>query len=185
MDETIYSLSLSGEDLDFEREVNQQTAGAVMALVLGGGASPPSLDLHQRAPATSEGAGARRDAGHPGGDVLSLGEFIEEVAAKRNPDKIVTMGVYLDQQRGKSEFTTEDIKPLFQEAQEPPPANFSRDWRWAQSARWIAPVSGSDKNFYVTKTGRTAVDNHFPTDVRKRTTQPAGKKTLKKSERAE
>ena len=148
--------------------------------MLGGGAPPPASDAHQRAPAIGVGAGLRSDASYLSGDALSVGEFIEQVSAKRNLDKIVAMGVYLND-GGTSEFTTEDIKPLFQEAGEPTPANFSRDWRWAQSAKWIAPVSGNDKSFYVTKTGQKAVSDHFSTDVRKRTAQPTGKRTRKKS----
>ena len=180
MDENLYSLSVSGEGLQFEQDVDQQTAGAVVALVLRGEVPLPSLGSNQGALATSKEAESGSDANHEVSEDLSLGEFLEEVCAKRNPDKIVAMGVYLHD-RGMSEFTPDDVKPLFQEAQEPTPANFSRDWRWAQSARWIAPARGGDGAFYVTKTGRDVVKDHFPADIRKRTAQSTGRRTRRKT----
>ena len=179
MDDAKYKLSLSGGGLKFDHEVDQATARAVLNLVLGGGSPPRAPDSHQRAPANGEEAGLRIDASHPRGNNLSVGEFIAQVAARRNPDKIVAIGAYLKQE-GKSEFTAEDIKPMFQQAGESTPGNFARDWRWAQTAKWIAPVGGRGKSFYVTNTGLKAVEAQFPPELRKQTAQPSGRKTRRK-----
>lgn len=111
---------------------------------------------------------------------MSVGEFVADVGAKRNPDKIVAMAAYLKQQ-GKEQFTADDIKPMFQSAGEPSPANFARDWRWAQSAKWIAPTHADQKAFYLTTSGETAVSNKFPPEARKATAQPTKRKTRKKT----
>lgn len=185
MDDTMYTLSLSGGGLTVDREINEQTALAILNLVLRGGVSASTPETPRGGPAAGEQAGfdraaSRSDSGNSREVALSVGEFIAEVSAQRNPDKIVAIGAFL-QRQGTTEFTAADIKPMFQQAGEPTPGNFMRDWRWAQSAKWIAPVIGKDKSFFVTRAGHEAVDAHFSPEIRKRTAEPISKKARKKS----
>ena len=180
----MYKLTLSGEGLQVEQEVDQRTALAIVNHVFGGGEAAQVSESHQQLPTSGESAVTGKTTTPAIGEGLSVGELIAQASARRNPDKIVVMGLFL-KQRGKSEFTKEDIKPLFQAAGEPTPANYARDWRWAQSAKWIAPVSGDNKLFYVTTTGQKAFDGHFSVSVRKQTPQPANRRTRKKTEEAE
>ena len=179
MSDNMYTLGLSGEGLKIDRQVDQPTALAIVNLVLGGAAQPLAAVSAHRAPSDGKEVGSTTDAGgQEGGGTLSVGEFIDQVSARRNPDKIAAMGAYL-KDRGVSEFTPEEIKPMFQEAGESTPANFSRDWRLAIGAKWIAPAGGSNKTFYITNTGLKAVKANFSADVRKQATQ--SRKPRKKS----
>jgi hypothetical protein len=173
-----YRLKLEGGGLSLDQKVDRATAVAIVNLVLGGGA-PLSAPQPPAATTVTHGSAAL-DPAIQGTSTLSVGEFIAQVEAKRNPDKIVAMGVYMKEQ-GHTEFTPEDIKPLFQAAGEPTPANFARDYRWAQNAKWIAPAAANPKAFYVTNTGEDAVRAHFPSEIRKATAQPVRKKTRKQS----
>lgn len=188
MDETQYDLKICGAGLAVDQTIDQRTALAILNLLFAvdpGPPAPPAADSQPPAVASAPANDAALPTGHsPAASApeveMSVGEFIMDVGAKRNPDKIVAMAVYL-KHAGKEEFQAEDIKPLFQKAGERTPGNFARDWRWAQTAKWIAPVSGNDKIFYVTNSGQQAVDQKFPPELRKQTSQPAGKRTRKKS----
>ena len=179
MDDTRYRIVLTGEGLTVDREVDQPTALAILNIVLRDGAGALAPDLHPGPPVTPAGAELRGESGVATGGGLSVGEFIAQSSAKRNPDKIVSIGEYLTRQ-GRSEFTIADIRPMFQQAGEPMPGNFMRDWRWTLAAKWIAPVAGNDKVFYVTNTGRQAVDGGFSAEIRKRTVH-SPPRTRKKS----
>ncbi|MCY3577529.1 MAG: hypothetical protein OXH53_09475 [bacterium] len=188
MDDTGYMLTISGAGLSVEQQIDRPTALAILNVLLRDEASQPvgtpSDSSTQAAALTSRSEPRGSDAGRSNEATpslgISVGEFVVQVGARRNPDKIVAMGVYL-KKLGKDEFQADDIKPMFQQAGEPTPANFGRDWRWAQNAKWIAPTSGSDKHFYVTNSGLTAVEEGFPPEVRKQTALPSGKRTRRKA----
>ncbi len=169
-----YSLKLEGEGLSLDQEVTREVAVRIVSLVFGGtepAATPPG---------TGGGAGSGSiERTTPDAQGISVGEFIEQVGAKRNPDKIVAMGVHL-KDSGADKFTSEEIKPLFQDAGESTPGNFARDLKWAQNAKWIAPTTGDPNTFYVTKKGEKAVRDHFPDEVRKATAQPVRKRARQK-----
>lgn len=184
MNDIQYDLKLSGAGLQIDQKIDQPTARAIVNLVLGGTSEPPASKPVGPATGPPGVATPTVPPEERSTDDISVGEFIAEVHAKRNPDKIVAMGDYL-KRNGKAEFTAEDIKPMFQNAGEPTPANFARDWRWAQNSKWIAPVNGSDKSFYVTNTGSKAVESKFPAGIRKQTTQPVRKRSRKKSNGAD
>lgn len=182
MTESYYTIKLLGQGITVDQQVNKETARAILNLVMGGpgatplsppGAAPPQS---QTPPVQQETLNAASPAQ---GTSMSVGEFIEEVEARRNPDKIVAMGVYL-QRLGEQQFTTERIRPLFQAAGEPTPANFARDWRWAVTAKWIAASHDDPKSFYVTASGKSAVEARFPAETRKATAQPAKRRSRKK-----
>jgi hypothetical protein len=168
-----YKLSLSGHGVSVERQVSEDVALRVIALTMGGDRPP----LSPLASAAAQPGPTRRLQAVD----LSVGEFLTEVEAKRNPDKIVGIGVYLHDQIGRATFAREDVKAQFQAAGESPPANFSRDFNWALGAKWLAAPSGAPKEFYVTKTGRAAVDAHFSSEIIKASAQ--GKAIRRRSTR--
>lgn len=172
-----YSISIRGTNFEMDREIEEPAALSVISLLMGGrpmaGAGPASVVKSARqaeTPTIDEGSGAH---------ALSPGEFLSEVEAKRNPDKIVALAEYL-RLNGDSTFSKDEIKDLFQAAHEPQPANFPRDFNAAAEAKLIAPVQGEKDAFYVTNTGQKAVGNRFPPEMRKPVNKP---RRSKKQER--
>jgi hypothetical protein len=161
-----YELSLTGPGMTIKRTVDEDVALRVITLVMGG------------APAATDARSVPSNAGRPDASVTlptngraahSVGEFLSDVEAKRNPDKIVAFAVYLEDYASKKPFTTEDVRSQFPLAGEGIPANFSRDFKWAVSNRWIAAMSGSPNEFYVTNTGRKAIAAKFSDEFIKKT----------------
>jgi hypothetical protein len=114
---------------------------------------------------------------------MSLRERLDDAQAKRMPDKIVVIGEFL-QDAGNETFTRSEVEQQFQAAGEGKPGNFGRDFQWAIRNGWLSPEVGSTKNFYVTKTGRTAIEKQFGADVKKATAQPkAGRRRKKATQR--
>lgn len=184
MTDNQYTIKLLGQGLTVDQQISRETALTILNLVMGGpGAAQPqpsgTVAPQEPTPLENHQEEAPKPSRQAQGTSKSVGEFVDEVEAKRNPDKIVAMGLYL-KDLGEEQFTSERIKPLFQAAGEPTPANFARDWRWAVTAKWIAQSHDDPKSFYVTASGKKAVDAHFPAETRKATAQPAKRRSRKK-----
>jgi hypothetical protein len=91
--------------------------------------------------------------------------------AKRIPEQIATMALYLKNHRNTAVFSSKDLIKTFEDAQEPVPKNLSRDIGWAVRIGWIAPKLGMKNTYYITSSGEAAVGAKFPADVRKKTKQ--------------
>lgn len=100
---------------------------------------------------------------------MSLREFMEEAGAKRNPEKIVAIGAYLVRTLNQESFTRKEVKLQFKNAGEPVPGNYTRDFDWAVSNGWLAPIHGGHKDYWVTDTGLDAIANKFSEEIRKGT----------------
>jgi len=169
---TTYELRLKGGGISVERQVTEEQALRVISLVMGnnlgrsvGGGGGPSQK------ATSSAAGAGASVGHS-----TVGEYIEEVGARRNADKIAAIGAFLMDSHDMETFTRDDVKGQFQNAGEAPPANFSRDFAVALSNKWLAQPHGVTGQYFVTKTGRTALERQFSMEGRR----PAAKSTRRR-----
>jgi hypothetical protein len=156
--EQIYTLSLKGDGISIEREIDQETARAVVAIVLGGLPDKGAVPVQN-------GSQAPR----PSHDRKSLREFLNEVEAKRMPDKIVSIGEYLISHAGQEDFSADDLRNGFRSAAEPLPANFNRDFQWTISNGWVAEDPRSPGTYYVTHSGRAAIQAKFSGDVKKKT----------------
>lgn len=153
-----YTLSLKGDGISIEREIDPATARAVVGIVLGGLPEKVAVPM-QNSPQASR-------ASH---DRVSLREFLNEADAKRMPDKIVSIGEYLITHAGQEEFSADDLRNGFRSAAEPLPANFSRDFQWTISNGWIAEDPRNPGAYYVTHSGRAAIQAKFSGDVKKKT----------------
>ena len=106
-------------------------------------------------------AGGTPSLAQDGDERLTVGEYIESVGARKNPEKIVAIGRYLRDRRDQPEFTRDDLRLMFREAHEALPGNLGRDVATTLSQRWIAEESGRKGRYYVTKTGNDALDGGF------------------------
>jgi fibronectin type 3 domain-containing protein len=108
----------------------------------------------------------------------SIREFLDSCEAKRVPDKITAIGKYLKIHNNQMDFDKNDLISNFESAAEPVPKNIARDLKWTLKACWIALKSGSKDRYYVTNSGKTAVEQKFSKAVVKKTRglMPGGSK---------
>lgn len=174
-----YHLILKGGGLALDRNVTEHQAWAVLGVVFG---QPGAKRLSAMpAPDTHGRGGARQQHEEHSQKVeqdqqppqriapeadLTVGEFIEQCEATSNPEKIVAISMFLRNYAGHETISRNDVRAQFQRAGEPIPANFHRDFVKAVSSKWISTTTDG-KNYFITGSGRKAVENKFSTDTRK------------------
>jgi hypothetical protein len=158
----LFSLSLSGDGINIEREIDREVALQVINVVLGVGGQRGSVAINPESPA------AQLHAAVP----LSLREYLDDVKAVRKPDQIVTIGHFICEHEHAGDFGRDDIRSRFASAREPLPANFSRDFAWTVKNGWVAEVHGKKDRYYVTSKGIQAVESHFSQETKKATPKP-------------
>lgn len=170
-----YKLNLTGGGVTVDREVSEEQARQIVAIVMGGASVAGPLTRSASGIATRAVSGQTR----------GLREFIDEVAAERKPEKILAIGAYLIDNLGQQSFSREEVKAQFKNAGEGVPGNYPRDFKWAITAGWIAPDPEADDRFFVTDTGRQALDQQFPDEVRDKTRQGKGARRRRRAKTVE
>ncbi|TNC20075.1 hypothetical protein [Amycolatopsis alkalitolerans] len=184
---TVAKVTVEGPGISITRSVNEATMSSIIALLFG------------VTPASTSGVGGGRrhherpreqpdkEEQLPGGwdEDLTLGEFIVETDARTFPQKICAAGYYLIKFQHAESFNREDIKTSLTNAHEDMPGNFARDWSNAASSNLIAAKQGDPGQFYVPRTGRTAVESRFQDTPKRRNTRRATKKTNSNSSNEE
>ncbi|MGH8946565.1 MAG: hypothetical protein ACRDVL_10500, partial [Acidimicrobiia bacterium] len=99
-------IKLDGAGYPLDREIDIEAALDVVNVVLGG------MD-RGRSESKGSGSGSRRRRASVKG--MSVGEFIANSGASTNPEKIVAIGAWLEDE-GLDSFTTSQVKEQFQKA---------------------------------------------------------------------
>jgi hypothetical protein len=159
----VYRLTLEGNGIHVERDIDETAVLAVMSALMGGDAGI----ARPRPTIKPGGIFVRPEQGAGGARGQSLREFLNEVGAKRNIDKIVAIAVYLEDERAYDAVTSAQLRSEFKTAREPIPGNLPRDLHAAVAAGWLANSPGSGDEYYVTKSGRHAVEERFSPEVTK------------------
>lgn len=159
MSETSFRIKLTGPGLDFETEITSEKASHIIQICLGDSGSPKYIVDKQVKPDTSKV--------NP-----SVVEYFNQFNPKRNPDKILCFASYITDVLGHESFEPDEVKPYFQKCGEPTPKNFARDFRWAVINGWLDESPYNAGQFYITTSGRKALESHFAPDVIKKTKAP-------------
>jgi hypothetical protein len=181
--EEAFDLSLSGEGIKLDRKIGQAAALQILAIVMGGSAS--AAPILPGIPPIPDSLGERREPTNLSGSRVSLREYLDQVQAKRNPDKILAIGKYLQEHRAQESFTSNDIKAQFRPAGESVPANFARDFRWTVTNGWIAEDHASPGQYYVTSTGDEALAAKFAKEIKRKTSLDKGTRRRRSRKRAD
>lgn len=163
-----YTLSLKGEGMAVEREIDEDMALEVLGIVMGGGGGVDTTHAEDKQGASR--AKARRNGRQ------SLREYLDEVQAKRNPDKILAIAKYAIENTDKGTVTRNDVKTGFKDAAEAVPGNYGRDFRWVVRNGWLAQDSSNKNEFYVTDTGSEALEQKFSAEIKKKTGVSKGRR---------
>lgn len=155
-----YRLTLKGDGITVERDISEVLAKDIIAMILGGGTlqTGPKFPTSSTAMPQQNHSQQQNSSGVPR---KSLREYLNEVGARKNPQKILAIAGYLVKFTGKEIFSIADIKPQFKVASEPVPANLTRDFQIVSQNGWIAQDHEERKMFFITKTGLDALDNRF------------------------
>lgn len=172
-------VTVQGPGISITRPVDEATMAGIIALLFGAApVSPPRGGGGSHGGASTQPRGGAQSSTQWDDD-LTLGEFIRETQAATFPQKICAAGYYLINMQGAESFDRERIRAALVNAHEDLPGNFSRDWIRAASSNLIAAKPGDSGQFYVPKTGRTAVESHFQDVPKRRSGRRPTKKTAK------
>ena len=175
-----YKLSLEGNGISVCKEVNEEQARRILNILMGPSSMmhPVEREMQRRTRESSNESATYVASSSP--QALSLREYLDDVGAKRNPDKILAMAAYIMEQSAAEDFSADEIKNCFPKAAEKVPANYGRDFRWVISSGWAAESHQDQGRFYITKTGRKALAEKFPKELAK--PQPGYLKRKKKQQ---
>lgn len=162
-------ITIKGAGLSYEREIDESTAGQIMALCLSS----------QESGSDSGKVGLGLSTRRVGSQRESAAEYLNRHAPKRNPDKILTLAGFLKESHNKDSFQQGEIKSLFRDAGELIPANLTRDFKWVVSSGWIAPDPAKKGSFYITNTGLKVLQGGFPDDLVKKSKYKGGSRRKK------
>jgi|GraSoiStandDraft_41_1057321.scaffolds.fasta_scaffold241800_4 hypothetical protein len=168
MAEKGFRLKLSGDGINVDRAVSAEVAQQIVAIALGTAPSVGQELGKQVAASVAQGLAAQASAGRGS---PSVREFLLQQEAKRIPEQITTIALFLKNHRNSAVFTKKDLVKAFEDAQEPVPKNLPRDIGWTVRVGWIAPKAGMKDTYYITGSGETAAGAKFPADVRRKTKQ--------------
>ena len=153
-----FSLKISGNGINIERQIDNKTVAAILSLAIGSQKSDDITMPIQR----------KFDVTDPLAETpTSLREYLDEVGASRKPDQIVAIGHFISRYENRSDFSRDEIRSQFSIAREPMPKNFSRDLNLAIKAGMLAKVHQKPGYFYVTKAGISAIERHFTNKLQK------------------
>jgi len=157
-----YRLTLKGDGITVERDISEAMAKDIIAMILGGCLylGSPILPPPTGRTAIPQQNHSKQQNGSSS-PKKSLREYMNEVGATKNPQKILVIAHYLVSFMGKELFSIADIKPQFKVASEPIPANLNRDFQVLSQNGWIAPDHEERKMYFITQTGLDALANKF------------------------
>jgi hypothetical protein len=173
----MFKVSVTGTGVALARTVDQATALSIIGIALGGSASPAAppgnsspppgrpayvAPAPPHDPTSVTGTGDEEIDPH-----ITIGEYIDECGAQGYPAKITAIGNFLEIRIGKTSFTKEEVKSQFRPAGEAQPGNFHRDFGDAITQRWISEVQGESGQYFVTKTGKSAIAGKFDKSLRR------------------
>lgn len=171
-----YRITVEGDGLNFTRSVSESIARDIMFVAMGGSVSGGI--------STRQGASPQL----PSDDSTSrqtVGEYLQHVNARQNADKIVAIGLYLQETQDRQSFTRDEVKSMFPLAGERIPGNFSRDFATAIKSKWIAATGSASGEFFVTNSGRQAVQAQFADVSRRPANSSSRRRSRKKAADAE
>jgi len=163
-----YQVSIKGPGIAVSKAVDSSIALQIVTTLIDPGTHGFAPQVPQAVAPTPSPTAAPAFTRPP--DATSIGEYIESLEARRNPDKIVAIGLYIKKYQGNNTFVKEDLKRYFQQAGETPPANINRDVRATLAAKWIAPATDPNaepNTYWVTNKGAQAAAQHFSAEVQK------------------
>ncbi|MHA7818675.1 MAG: hypothetical protein ACX930_03395 [Erythrobacter sp.] len=145
------TVTIEGNGISFQREIDLNQAGAIISAVLGGFAQPKNPGN------VSSAIGDHSNSTLGEETPLSMREFLDELEVTTNAETVVAIAEF-HRQSGTTYVSRDDVAQGFADASMPEPSNLPRDIGTARKKGWLAYKAGSKDEFYVTKTGRALLE---------------------------
>ena len=163
-----FNLRISGNGIEINRAVDEVVVAQIINILL----SPAPAPGVSKTPGTGTLSTATTQATtqSTAPHTPSLGEFLDQVNAKKITQRILAMAYYLTRvinQIPNQTFSKSDIRPCFRLAHEPEPANFPRDFNTVIGLGWFARDGNTLDRFFITRAGHAAVEQQFGKSVRR------------------
>ena len=175
-----YTVKLEGPGLTLERAVPSAVALQIVGLAMSPGGAQPVQPTGTATVATvvPKGAAPVQDVSHaiPQPTRQAVGEYVRSTGATKNAEKITAIGAWLQDHLEKESFARDDVKAQFKNIGERPPQNWSRDFQSTIPLGWIAPDHDDPNAFWVTKSGRDAIDAKFASEIKPRIRRPRSRR---------
>ncbi len=164
---TLYNLSLEGNGITVCKQIDEDQARRILNILMGSSLGFQTTEKQKDQIFNKEYQKSESHIISLFPQELSLREYLDEVGAQRNPDKILAIASYILESSSSENFSADEIKNYFPKAAEKIPANYTRDFRWVIANGWIAEHHQNTGYFYITAKGRQALAGKFPKELSK------------------
>jgi len=172
-----YKISLRGPGITYEEEVDRAVFDEVHQLMARRRTQGQNSDSSTGGTNDDE----RREPTLPyDAEGLKLRKFIDTHNARRNPDKIVAVAFFLQEQSGQDKVTRRELQRKLDLAGYRS-ENFGRDLHWACQVRWLKDLGGQKRlregkkkaqTLRLTEAGKAAVEAKFDKETLRQSRQP-------------
>jgi hypothetical protein len=152
-------ITIEGEGLSYEGKTDLFKASQILAFL------SSAVGDKERLPATTRSLSVT----YP--NTTSPREAIVASGATTNPEKITVLADYCASLQNHAPVTRQEVKMHFGKAGERIPRNFNRDWKEAVTLGYICEDPEQKDHFYVTSSGRFAIENQFNQEAKSKTTR--------------
>lgn len=148
-----YEIEISGNGLTFERQISEEKVVQILGILLGSGVDV-GVSPSKTGSATAGQETYTADAGDTGPDgepSQSIAEFMNDVGASNNYERLAAITLYNRDILEKDRVHREEFPSWFEKAGRSAPSNLPRDIKNAQGKGLIAESHGEDDCYYPTK----------------------------------
>ena len=159
-----FSVTLRGEGISVEREVDRETAMAILGSIFATkDVQPTTTPVVTTMPSVSNVAHepVESPTRQPEEKPISLREYVNEAEPKTNAQTVLLLAQFMSLHENDERFSRDDIKKRFPKAGAGMPKNFTRDFQTALDKGWIAEDPAAKDSFYVTRTGESQLQAGF------------------------
>lgn len=147
-----FTVEIEGPGMSVVRQTDGATVAGVVRLLFAGenGNGLESMLVDKATADNGRAAGEGPPAEEP---QISIGEFLDQVGASNNFQRIAAIALYHREHLGEQFVAQRDLPGWFERAGRSAPKNLSRDVREAIKRRLIAERTEEDGQLFVTGTG--------------------------------
>lgn len=154
-----YEIEIKGEGLTLNREIPETKVTEILGILLGPnrGEGAVSTSSAQVSGSTGVHGTAQTDAessGNDGEPVKSIAQFMNEVGANNNFQKLAAIALYHDMYLGKNTVRRDKFPEWFEKAGLSVPKNLPRDIRNSVKRTLIAESTSEENRYYATEAAK-------------------------------
>lgn len=148
-----YTVAIRGENLSFKEKATGQQLLDILSVLLGGEASETTVKGSAAAAMEQAGTSDSGSSTTSGAPRKSIAEFLDEVAASTNYDRIAAFCLYAREYLDRETVSQDALPRFFERAGRPVPKNLPRDVKKAVKRGLVSRSHEDGDALYVTASG--------------------------------